>query len=144
MARGDRPRLLVRLLLSSYPDAVESSGDGARGDAHSSRLLGRNLELWPEGSYAELERSLLLLRARSHTWRKHVGEVYIGRRLDAQTCDNHQIRANAGKGLGWLVVKMHVLCDGNIYVPATVSENAGLAPAEARAAARPRSARRAA
>jgi hypothetical protein len=54
----DRRSTRIALLAWTYEDAATGSGDGGRGDKPTSRLLGRNISLWPYGSYEELERCL--------------------------------------------------------------------------------------
>ena len=126
--RSRRTRIL--LLLASYPDAVEGvTGDGARGDHPASRLLGRNLDLWYAGSYAQLEDCLdELKRIAPHfhfaTWHHFV-------RL---TLDGARRKEMAECGLRYLMVAM----PENVYVPADISEANGYLSSEAVAYQRPR------
>lgn len=140
-------RTRLKLLLSSYLDACESSGDHARGDKPSSRLLGRNLELWPKGSYRSLERCMDALRVKYPLVYRSLHAVYVeapnrsplraeAARLEAWT------DRKAGKAphvndrlLIWRAVFGLILLDSamprTIHVPKVISENAGYAPADA-------------
>jgi len=113
------------LLLSSYREACEASYDAAEiTSENASRLLSRNEELWPWGSYKALECRMDELRVQDRavyrsTWLRWV--------VNTQA---HEGRAQAG--LTWLEKSM----PRTIYVPLVVAENAGFGRGEAKEYAR--------
>lgn len=115
----------IVLLLTSYLDAVESSGDGARGDAFASRMPGRNLYLWPRGSYEELEDALDAMRGEEMQLYRAVWARWVVKLP-------HVNAKRSEKGLQSLAKRM----PRTINVPKAIAENAGHEPALARNYAR--------
>lgn len=117
-ARGTR----VRLLAWSRIDALTTgSQDGGGSDAHGSRLVLHG-DLWPQGSYHELERAM-----RGEQW---FADQYVDRKLHEQP--------NKSLELDQVTNRM----PANIYVPPEISEAAGYLPSEAKTYGMPRAEQR--
>jgi hypothetical protein len=102
----------VRLLAWSYEDAATGADDGGRGSKPTSRIPGRNLELWSAGSYAELERATDALRAHDQGWARMFWRLYTQR---------DWLAAPVGPELRWVTERM----PRDVFVPQDISEVAG-------------------
>jgi hypothetical protein len=120
----DRRSTRIALLAWTYEDAATGSGDGGRGDKPTSRLLGRNIALWPYGSYEELERCLPALNGTRRAFKRAymLGELPLSH---PDVKDAMRLLAGDDRGMvglmGW-----------NVFVPVAVAVAAGYLEAEAR------------
>jgi hypothetical protein len=128
-------KVRVRLLLASYLDAVIDPGsgpqdkrDGVSGDPATSREPRRNRELWREGSYRRLERALDELRQWNRAVYRDTWDCHVLR--DYSINGARQARAHLGVALIALAMP------SSIYVPTSISENAGYEPSDAKQYAR--------
>lgn len=120
----------IKLLLRSLVDAREAGhGRLERGSAPGSRPPLRNLDLWPHGSYAQLEKALDLLRERCPSKHWHTEQFYI-----YGINDRRIRRVKAELGVECLMRYM----SREVFVPQEVAEWAGFMASEAKAAAKPR------
>lgn len=110
----------IRLLAWSYHDATQGTSDGARGDKPGSRLLERNPELWPKGSYQQLEHALDRLRTMDR--RAYIRFILI--HIDQP--DWWQTRPGTG------LAEIARLMPQQVFVPAVIAEAAGYLPSDAK------------
>lgn len=128
-------RARIILLLQTRQDALEAEDDPQGGEIGSRSP--RYSSLWREGSYRELELCLDYMARRSPRIRWHLINCYQKREHAKAGLQPKQ--AIADKGLDWLERVLR-----NVYVPQSISENAGYTTTEAQTYAKPRSFRRAA
>jgi hypothetical protein len=148
---GRRERTLM--LLRNYRDFcdAERSGDDVRAGKPQSGVLHRGW-MWRQGSFAELERALELLREHSaasrngrrhwfgHLWTVYVEPAYIVRVTGPKASDVQKVRktwdpaiqSNADLALEWIVKRM----PASIFVPPELAESEGVTPTEAKRLAR--------
>lgn len=125
----------IKLLLRTRQDALEAQAElgggelGSRSPSHS--------QLWYDGSYPALELCLDFLAATQPRIRWHLVNFYAPSKVWKPGLKPR--KGYADLGLDWLEQRLE-----NVYVPASVSENAGYLPSEAARYAKPRSLRRAA
>lgn len=74
-----RPRTRIILLSSSYLDAVTASNDSIRTGRTESSLPAHNPELWPHGSYEDLERAWNRVPSSLDVWFRAFWQVYVTR-----------------------------------------------------------------
>lgn len=119
----------VKLLLKTYPDVCTQGRSELVGSspAPASRPLRRH-ELWDEGSYYELEQCLETMRERAKSIHWHTCQAYMNPKPPTSVR-----KRKAELGVTFIRDRMT-----NIFVPLEVSLNAGYAPGEAKAAAKPR------
>ena len=121
ITRRDR----IRLLLSSYVDAIGASRNPADiRVALESRPPPRS-ELWEEGSYFDLAQALDRLRVPCPKIRRHTIGFYVEQEPWAQ-------KRTAERGVSLLAELM----PRNIFVPQELSIKAGFTPGDSRAASR--------
>lgn len=133
LTKRERIKLLLMTRLDALGETANSEGHGQFG----SRSL-QHGDLWNEGSYRELERLLDEMRHRCKSIHWHTLNYWAAK--DRQWRPGMKPRSRCAQlGLDWLERRM-----GNVYVPQSISENAGFHASEAATYAKPRSLQRAA